>query len=67
MENAQEIGRIKKDDQTDVIVRRGDFKGRSYVDIREYLKTESYQGFTKRGVMLPADIYPGLVQQLNKG
>ncbi len=67
MENAQELGRVKKDDQTDVIIRRGEYKGRSYVDIREYLTTDSYQGFTRKGVMMPADIYPELVQQLNKG
>ena len=35
--------------------------------LREYLTTESFAGFTKRGIMVPADLYPQLVEELQKG
>ncbi len=67
MDNALEIARIKRDDQVDIIVRRGEFMGKSFVDIREYLKADSFEGFTKRGIRIPAELYAELVSQLNKG
>jgi len=67
MDNALEIARIKRDDQVDIIVRRGEFMGKSFVDIREYLKADSFEGFTKRGIRIPAELYTELVSQLNKG
>ena len=67
MDNSIEIARIKRDDQVDIIVRRGEFMGKSFVDIREYLKADSFEGFTKRGIRIPAELYAELVSQLNKG
>lgn len=67
MDNALEIGRVKRDDQVDIVVRRGEFMGKSFVDIREYLKADSFEGFTKRGIRIPAELYTELVAQLNKG
>jgi hypothetical protein len=67
MDNASEIGRVKRDDQVDIVIRRGEFMGKSFVDIREYLKADSFEGFTKRGIRIPADLYADLVVQLNKG
>lgn len=66
MDNALEVGRVKRDDKVDIIIRRGDFNGRSYVDIREYLTTEAFAGFTKRGIMIPSELYVELVQELQK-
>ncbi len=67
MENALEIGRLKRDDQVEIVIRKGDYMGKSYIDIREYLTAESFQGFTKRGIRIPAALYPELVQELQKG
>lgn len=66
MDNILEIGRVKRDPQVDIIIRRGDFMGKRYVDIREYLTTESFAGFTKRGIMVPNDLFPQLVEELRK-
>lgn len=67
MDNAVELGRVKRDDQVDIIVRRGEFMGKEFVDVREYLKADSFEGFTKRGIRIPADLYAELVKTLNKG
>jgi hypothetical protein len=66
MDNASELGRVKRDDQVDIVIRKGEFMGKAYVDIREYLKAESFEGFTKRGIRIPADLYAELVAQMNK-
>lgn len=67
MDNAIEIGRVKRDDQVDIVIRKGEFMDKSFVDIREYLKADSFEGFTKRGIRIPAELYAELVAQLNKG
>jgi hypothetical protein len=67
MDNAKEIGRVKRDDQVDIVIRKGEFMDKSFVDIREYLKADSFEGFTKRGIRIPAELYAELVAQLNKG
>ena len=66
MDNSIELGRVKRDDQVDIVVRRGEFMEKTYVDIREYLKADSFEGFTKRGIRIPAGLYSELVAQLNK-
>jgi hypothetical protein len=66
MDNALELGRVKRDDQTDIVIRKGEFMGKAYVDIREYLKADSFEGFTKRGIRIPAELYTELVAQMNK-
>lgn len=64
MDNALEVGRVKRDDKTDIIVRKGDFMGKSFVDIREYLTGDPYEGFTKRGIRIPADLFPSVLEKL---
>jgi len=64
MDKAEELCRVRRDDQVDIVVRQGEYMGNSYVDIREYLKADSFEGFTKRGIRLPADLYSELVAKL---
>ena len=64
MDDAKEIARVKRDDQVDIVVRRGSFMGKQFVDIREYLKADSFEGFTKRGVRIPAELYEELVKKM---
>ena len=50
----KDLGKIKKNDTTDIIVRLDDFGGRPGVTIREFVTSERYTGFTKSGVKIPA-------------
>ena len=50
----KDIGKIKKNDTTDIIVRLDDFGGRPGVTIREFVTSERYTGFTKSGVKIHA-------------
>ncbi len=48
----KDIGKIKKNDTTDVIIRVDDFGGRTGLTIREFVTSERYTGFTKSGVRI---------------
>ena len=50
----QEIGRVKKSESTEIVVRVDDYGGERGVTIREYITTPKYTGFTKQGTRIPA-------------
>lgn len=51
----KDIGRIKKNEETEIVVRIDDFGGKPGVTIREFVKSEKYSGFTKSGTRISAD------------
>ncbi len=51
----KDIDRIKKNSDTDIVIRIDDFGGKRGVTIREYVKSERYSGFTKAGTRIPAE------------
>jgi|SRR3989338_1729635 len=50
----KDVGKIKKNDFTDIVIRLDDFGGRPGVTIREFVTGERYTGFTKSGVKIQA-------------
>ena len=50
----KDIGKIPKNDTTEVVIRIDDFGGRKGVTIREFVTSERYTGFTKSGVRILA-------------
>jgi hypothetical protein len=51
----EEIGRIKKSESTEIVVKVDDYGGEKGVTIREFLTTERYTGFTKQGTRIPVE------------
>ena len=51
----KDIGRIKKNDNTDIVIRIDDFGGKPGITIREYVTGDRYTGFTKSGTRIPFD------------
>lgn len=51
----KDIGKIKKNDNTDIIIRIDDFGGKRGITIREFTKSDTYTGFTKSGTRIPAE------------
>lgn len=51
----KDIGKIRKNDQTEILVRIDDFGGRPGLTIREFITSDRYTGFTKAGTRIPAD------------
>ena len=48
----KDIGKINKNDTTDIVVRIDDFGGRKGLTIREFVTSDRYTGFTKSGVRI---------------
>lgn len=61
-----EIGRIKKNETTDIVIRVDDYGGKAGVTIREYVTSERYTGFTKQGTRIPADKWKEFGELINK-
>ena len=59
------MGRIKKNDTTDIVVRIDDFGGRKGLTIREFVKSEKYTGFTKSGVRILGDNFDKFKEMVN--
>jgi len=50
----KDIGKINKNETSDIVVRIDDFGGRTGLTIREFVTSDRYTGFTKAGVRIPA-------------
>jgi len=51
----KDIGKIKKNDTTEIVVRLDDFGGKIGLTIREFVSNEKYTGFTKAGTRIPLE------------
>jgi len=50
-----EIGRIRKNDTTEIVVQKTEFKGSVGIDIREYVTSDRYTGWSKNGIRISVD------------
>ncbi len=61
----KDIGKIKKNDQSDIVVRIDDFGGRKGLTIREFVNSDRYTGFTKAGVRILSGDFPAFKEMIN--
>lgn len=61
----KDIGKINKNDTTDIVIRVDDFGGVKGVTIREFVTSERYTGFTKSGVRIMASDFPKFKEMIN--
>jgi len=61
----KDIGKIKKNDTSDIVIRIDDFGGRTGLTIREFVRSEKYTGFTKAGVRIPAGDFLKFREMIN--
>ncbi len=62
----EEIGRVKKSDTTEIVIKVDDYGGQKGVTIREFLTSEKYTGFTKQGTRIPAEKWEEFKALVNK-
>ena len=62
----KDIGKIKKNENTDIVIRVDDFGGRPGVTIREFTTSDRYTGFTKSGTKISADNFLAFKEMINK-
>lgn len=61
----KDIGKIAKNDTTDVVIRVDDFGGRKGVTIREFVTSDRYTGFTKSGVRILSPDFERFKEMIN--
>ena len=62
----EEFLRIQRTENRDLVVHASDFKGSIGVDIRVWLKTEKYKGWTKDGIRFPVNTLPRVLEAFQK-
>lgn len=61
----KDIGKIKKNDNTEIVIRIDDFGGKRGITIREFTKSDTYTGFTKSGTRIPVDSFQDFKSMIN--
>ena len=61
-----EVGRVRKNETTEVVVRKTEFKGTVGIDIREYVTSEKYTGWSKNGLRIPVDQWMAFKEVLDR-
>lgn len=62
----EEFLRISRSPNRDLVVHASVYKGSVGVDLRVWLKTEKYKGWTKNGIRFTIDIIPRVLEALQK-
>jgi hypothetical protein len=61
----KDIGKIRKNDTSEIMVRVDDFGGRKGLTIREFVTSERYTGFTKAGVRILSSDFERFKEMIN--
>jgi hypothetical protein len=61
----KDIGKMKKNDTSDIVIRIDDFGGKKGLTIREFVTSDRYTGFTKAGVRIPANDFKKFREFIN--
>ena len=61
----KDLGKIPKNDTTDIVIRIDDFGGRTGLTIREFVSSDRYTGFTKAGVRIQSADFKKFKQIIN--
>lgn len=61
----KDIGKIQKNETTDIVIRVDDFANKKGVTVREYVTSEKYTGFTKAGVRILGKDFKKFKEMIN--
>ena len=61
----KDIGKINKNETTDILLRVDDFAERRGLTIREFVTSDRYTGFTKSGIKIMAADFPKFKEMIN--
>lgn len=61
-----EIGRLRKNETTEVVIQKTEFHGSVGIDIREYVTSERYTGWSKNGIRIPVEKWQDFKEILDK-
>ena len=64
MSDLVRIRELEKNSETKIIFSLTDFRGNQYVDVREFVESDTYTGFTKKGLRFNASLLDQFIENL---
>ncbi len=61
-----EVGRIRKNNTTEIVIQKTEFRGSVGIDIREYVTSERYTGWSKNGIRIPVEKWKDFKEIMDK-
>ncbi|MFA5258890.1 MAG: hypothetical protein WC402_02340 [Candidatus Pacearchaeota archaeon] len=61
----KELGKLKKNETTEIIIRVDEYKGKKGLTIREFVTSEKYTGFTKAGTRISPENFFAFREMIN--
>jgi hypothetical protein len=65
-EGSKEIGRMKLNVMDSLVFQTSEYRGKHYIDIRKYVESQNYTGFTKQGIRFHASLFGEFLENLRK-
>ena len=66
MEQQKEVGRMKLNVMDSLVFQTSEYRGKEYIDIRKFVESQNYTGFTKQGIRFNASLFGEFLQNLEK-
>jgi len=66
MSDLNRIGELSKNASTKIVFSTTEYRDSMYVDMREYVESATYTGFTKKGIRLHADKLDEFIENLQR-
>jgi len=60
------LDEIKLKENVKLVIQRRQIGGKTYIDIRKWVKTKRYTGFTKKGIAIEPEFLPQLIESLQR-
>jgi hypothetical protein len=61
-----EIGKLRKNETTEIVVQKTEFRGSVGIDILEYVTSERYTGWSKNEIRIPIEKWQDFKEILDK-
>lgn len=65
-EDQKEVGRMKLNVMDSLVFQTSEYRGKDYIDIRKFVESQNYTGFTKQGIRFNASLFGEFLQNLEK-
>lgn len=65
-EHQKEVGRMKLNVMDSLVFQTSEYRGKEYIDIRKYVESQNYTGFTKQGIRFNASLFGEFLENLKK-
>jgi len=60
----RELRQVKVSDSRKIVIQKTKFKGKEVMDIRTFIETPSYSGYTRKGINIPIEVAPKIAEAI---